>query len=160
MARRLGTAFLALVLAAVTAVAWAQSGGANTAADEAAIQQLWRNYEHYIEVGDKAAWLGLWMQDGVQMPPNTPMRVGLDEITAKAAIAPPANPIAFRIDAKEITLLGDWAYSRGLYTVSAVKQDGSETVMTDGKFMTILRRQDDGSWRIYRDIFNSNVAPE
>jgi ketosteroid isomerase-like protein len=26
----------------------------------------------------------------------------------------------------------------------------------EGKFLTIFRRQDDGTWRIYRDAFNFN----
>lgn len=50
--------------------------------------------------------------------------------------------------------MGDWAFSRGNYTATQTVQ--GNTVEVDGKFMTIFRRQDDGQWKIYRDIFNSN----
>ncbi len=50
--------------------------------------------------------------------------------------------------------MGDWEVSRGNYTAELISQ-GNE-IEADGKFMTIFRRQEDGSWKIYRDIFNSN----
>ncbi len=36
-------------------------------------------------------------------------------------------------------------------------KEGGEAVTVDGKYMTILQRQPDGSWKIHRDIVNSNV---
>ena len=55
---------------------------------------------------------------------------------------------------RETVIMGDWAFSRGNYTATQTVQ--GNTVEVDGKFMTIFRRQDDGQWKIYRDIFNSN----
>jgi uncharacterized protein (TIGR02246 family) len=40
-----------------------------------------------------------------------------------------------------------------------IPKDGSEEIPIDGKYMTLLKRQPDGSWKIHRDIFNSNVPP-
>lgn len=51
------------------------------------------------------------------------------------------------------------AFARGTYSVKRTPVAGGETVETDGKYMTIFKRQADGSWKIYRDIFNSNVPP-
>jgi ketosteroid isomerase-like protein len=36
-------------------------------------------------------------------------------------------------------------------------KDGGEPIPYDGKFLTIFKRQSDGSWKIHRDIYNSNV---
>ncbi len=44
----------------------------------------------------------------------------------------------------ETVVAGDWAWSLGTYTFNDF----------NGKFMTILRRQSDGEWKIYRDIFS------
>ena len=52
------------------------------------------------------------------------------------------------INADEVEVLGDWAFSSGNFKVGE---------KVDGKFLTIFRRQDDGSWRIYRDAFNMNT---
>ncbi len=62
---------------------------------------------------------------------------------------------AMAIRPAETAVDGDLAFSRGVYTL----EDGSgdDAFSVDGKFQTIFRRQDDGSWRIYRDVFNSNT---
>jgi ketosteroid isomerase-like protein len=56
---------------------------------------------------------------------------------------------------KETVILGDMAWSMGTYTIDYTTADGPAQI--DGKFLTLLRRQDDGSWGIYRDIFNLNT---
>ncbi|NNL34917.1 MAG: nuclear transport factor 2 family protein, partial [Silicimonas sp.] len=70
----------------------------------------------------------------------------------KAFAAMPAS--AMEISPEETVIMGDWAFSRGNYTAALTRQGNAVNV--DGKFMTIFKRQDDGSWKIYRDIFNSN----
>ena len=104
--------------------------------------------------GDADAWLALWDEGGVQMPPGMPAR-GLDVLTVgvpKAFAAMPAS--AMEILPVETVVMGDWAFSRGAYTADLTS--GGNAVHMDGKFMTIFRQQNDGSWKIYRDIFNSN----
>ena len=130
-----------------------QGAAAGDAEDQAAIRDLWATYAKLVVVGDAdaaKAWLGLYDANGIQMPPGIPARskAVLDEVVPKAWT--PDRADAMNIDPQEIVILGDYAYTRGLYTVASKAGD------IDGKFMTILKRQDDGSWKIYRDIFNSN----
>ena len=127
---------------------------ADDAADEAAINAIWDAYETARVAGDADAWLALWDDGGVQMPPGMPAR-GKDVMAKgmpKAFAATPAS--AMEITPEEIVLMGDWAFSRGNYTAALTRQGNAINV--DGKFLAILKRQDDGSWKIYRDIFNSN----
>ena len=88
------------------------------------------------------------------MPPGVPARgkTVLDEVIPKAFSGGKVSSMS--IVPEEIVLTDDWAYSRGNYTSERVI-DG-QPVKVDGKFMTILKRQPDGGWKIYRDIFNSN----
>jgi uncharacterized protein (TIGR02246 family) len=161
MARRLSLSILLALGFSMLAVAVAQSGS-GPAADRAAIQQVWVDYTNAVETGNADAYMALWADGGVQMPPGAPPNIGKDMIrarTEKGMAADAGNNVVMNIDPKEITVLGDYAYSRGLYTVDVTGSDGKALAHVDGKFMTILRRQDDGSWKIYRDIFNSNVPP-
>ena len=124
------------------------------AGDAEDIAAIWDAYEAARVAGDADAWLALWDAGGVQMPPGMPAR-GLDMLTVgvpKAFAAMPAS--AMEISPVETVVMGDWAFSRGTYTADLTS--GGNAVHVDGKFMTIFRRQDDGSWKIYRDIFNSN----
>lgn len=123
---------------------------ADTAADEAAIRAIWESYASHRVAGDAEAWLGLWDENGIQMPPGVPAR-GIETLRPALADVFASRPYeAMEITPEEIVVTGDWAYSRGNYTVDA---GGSHL---EGKFLTIFRRQDDGGWRIYRDIFNPN----
>jgi uncharacterized protein (TIGR02246 family) len=146
----------ATICAAVVALASALPSSlfADEAADEAAIGEIWTAYETARVAGDAEGWLALWDEGGVQMPPGVPAR-GKDALVVgvpKAFEAVPAS--AMEITPVETVIMGDWAFSRGNYTATQTVQ--GNTVEVDGKFMTIFRRQDDGSWKIYRDIFNSN----
>ncbi|MCH7939879.1 MAG: nuclear transport factor 2 family protein [Candidatus Marinimicrobia bacterium] len=58
---------------------------------------------------------------------------------------------------EEVRVAGDWAFARGTYTAILTPKAGGETIDIDGKYLTILERQVDGSWKIFRDCFNSNV---
>lgn len=162
MTRRLGIGVLAALALAAIGAAWAQSNTGNVEADQAAIRQVWVAYANAVETADVNAYMALWADDGVQMPPGAPPNVGKDMIrarTVKGFGSRGDSTTVMQIDPQEITVIGDWAYTRGLYTVTVTPKSGGTVGHVDGKFMTVLRRQQDGSWKLYRDIFNSNVPP-
>ena len=53
-----------------------------------------------------------------------------------------------------ITIRGTLA--DGTYMVTSTNKATGAPSATDGKFTTILRRQPDGTWLIYRDVTNTN----
>ena len=120
---------------------------ADAAADEKAILDIWQTYSAARVAGDAETWLGLWDKDGIRMAPGAPavdyatFAPGTPERFAK----PPAS---MEIKPEEVVVTGDWAYSRGTFTVNNA---------VDGKFLTVFRRQSDGTWRIYRDAFSMNT---
>ncbi len=128
---------------------------ADVEAAKAAISEIWENYSAFVMKGDSKAWLSQLDEDFIQMPPNSPAR-GKAEI-AKGIQAGWAKRkvLTFNINAEENVIAGDLAYSRGTYDSERVA--GGKTSRINGKFLTILKRQPDGSWKIYRDCFNSNV---
>lgn len=133
-------------LAIGTSIALPVSAVADTASDEAAILEIWSTYSSARVSGDAETWLGLWDKEGIRMPPGVP---ALDYATFAPGTPerfkkPPAS---MEINSEEIEVAGDWAFSRGTFNVNEA---------VEGKFLTILRRQNDGSWRIYRDSFSFN----
>jgi uncharacterized protein (TIGR02246 family) len=153
-----------LLLLAVVGGAFVSSCATTTApgrdADVAAIRQIWANYVAFAEKGDATAWLGLWDKDGIQLPPGAAARPRpqLDTVVPAAFKArSDANTMKMVIDAQEITIADGWAYSRGVYTQDLTNRTTGAVAHVDGKFLTIFKRQPDGTWRIYRDCFNSNV---
>jgi uncharacterized protein (TIGR02246 family) len=127
---------------------------ARTAADA-----IFAKYAALLGAGDADGWATLWMEDGVQMPPDAPPVVGRSQIREKLRSLLAQFRFDMHIQTQEVRTAGDWAFARGMYQATLVPKAGGPGIPIDGKFMTILARQSDGSWRIYRDIFNSNVPP-
>jgi ketosteroid isomerase-like protein len=131
---------------------------ASEASAVAAIQEIWKKYSAAATSGDAALWLTLWDENGIQMPPDTPARPKkvLEEVVPNGWAMMEIHTM--NINAEEISVMGTFAYCRGTYT--SERTINNKTVTVDGKFLTLFRRQADGSWRIYRDCFNSNVPPK
>lgn len=129
------------------------------AAATAAINEIWKEYSASLNAGDMNRWVALWTDDGVQMPPDEPAVVGKDRIRARNQAVADRFKFDIGITNEEVRTAGDWAFARGTYKASLTPQQGGKPIPIDGKYMTILARQRDGSWKIHRDIFNANVAP-
>jgi len=121
---------------------------ADSAEDEAAILKIWSAYSAARVAGDAEVWLGLWDSEGIRMAPGVPA-AGFSKFSQVIPnVFAKSQPPSMSVVADEVVIMGDWAFSSGNFKVGA---------NVDGKFLTIFRRQEDGSWRIYRDAFNMNT---
>jgi uncharacterized protein (TIGR02246 family) len=123
-----------------------------------AVMAIWDEYEASLLAGDADRWIALWAEDGVQLPPGAPAVNGKEAIYAGIVSDLDAYEYTeFVITPEELSVNGDFAISRGVYKVTFVAKAGGDPMQVDGKYMTFIRQQPDGTWKIYRDIFNSNV---
>jgi uncharacterized protein (TIGR02246 family) len=129
-------------------------------ADITAIKKIYNQYTFAAETGDLDLWISLWIDNGIRMPPDTPAQIGKEQIRARMKPLFDQLIIKIPITCKEVRVAGDLAFSRGTYTLSTTPKAGGETIKRSGKYLTILERQADGSWRIARDCFNYNAPPE
>ena len=90
------------------------------------------------------------------MPPGIALR---DKDVLREIMPPRFAPnmvTSFVIELDEINVLGDFAFARGRYTCDYTVEYAQPR--TDGKFLSILKRQKDDSWKFYIDCFNSNLT--
>ena len=102
-----------------------------------------------------------YAEDAVVLPPNGPSVQGWAEMGSWFASAPSISD--FKPEIIEVDGRGDLAYVRGKYSMMITLPGASEPVKDTGKYIEIWRKQTDGSWRVIRDIFNSDLplpAPE
>lgn len=158
--RLLRPAVAVIVALALLLAGSATRGAAGAQTDVAAINKIWDLYTKGVNTGDLNLWISLWDENGIQLAPDAPAVVGKAAIRTKYAKIFPQVTLKIAITNREVRVAGEWAYSRGTYTLSVTPKAGGETSLTDGKYLTILRKQADGSWKIFRDIFNSNVPPK
>lgn len=133
------------------------------ASEVTAIKGVLEQYAHTIRAGDFERWLSLWADDGVQMPPEAPTRVGKDAIQAGMKPAFDAMDLSITIhEVEDAQTWGDHGLTRCRYSLALTPKSGGETIhaMPDGKALTLYRRQADGSWKIIYDCFNSSAEPE
>jgi uncharacterized protein (TIGR02246 family) len=122
--------------------------------DVAQIYKLWKVYSVAVTAGDMERWISLWIEAGVQMPPEAPRRVGKE--TIRLGMQPQFDLFDWQmaIYPDEVRVMGDHAYSHGSCEFVRTPKEGGNTIEGKGKFLTILQRQIDGSWKIAVDCFN------
>jgi uncharacterized protein (TIGR02246 family) len=156
-----GVVLLVVGLVGGAAIAFAASGAANNnanqAADVAQIQEVWNEYEASVVSGDFERWISLWDDEGIQLPPDEPRHIGIAQV--RAANEPGFEGLEtqmkeFIINPDEFRILGDRAYSHGTYGFTMVPEEGADTIEVTGKFLTIFKKQADGSWKIAIDCYN------
>ena len=144
----LGIAALALVLTACSA---APAG--LTPEDEAAIESFHEIWIQHVLARDFDALETLYPEDTVVMSPNMPAIEGIEKVRAWFEGYPVTTTM--ELTTLEVDGRGDLAYVRGMYEMTVVVEGAS--VSDTGKFIEILRKQEDGSWLMAVDIFNSDL---
>ncbi len=134
----------------------------DTEADIAAVKEVLNQYGVACNTGDFDLWISLWADDGIQMPPDTPARIGKEQI--REAMKPAFDEMTLDIaitSIEEAKVYGDLGLTRCTYTFTITPKAGGETInaIPDGKALILYERQSDGSWKILYDCFNSNVPP-
>lgn len=129
--------------------------GRKMASDVARIQIVRDAYGAAMHAGDLERWISLWADDAIQMPPDGPRNVGKEQIRKASR---PGFELYQRSNmtaqVEETRILGDWAFTHGTYAFDLTPKAGGETMSFSGKFLDILRRQPDGSWKITVDCHN------
>jgi ketosteroid isomerase-like protein len=59
----------------------------------------------------------------------------------------------------ELEIAGGWAFARCSYAVTLVPRQGWQPAEDRGKSVRIVKRQSDGTWKVYLDIWNSDQSP-
>jgi uncharacterized protein (TIGR02246 family) len=149
---------LALVLNACAPSAPPPAAAADTTADVAAIGQVRSEYEAAVNAGDAARITTLYTADGITMPSHRPLVSGRDAILAYEQELMSTFSPTLSLTAAETRVLGDWAYDRGSYRLTLTPKAAGGTPVTDeGKYLVLLQKQNDGSWKLARGSSNSDL---
>lgn len=106
--------------------------------------------------GDWATYAAQFTENGVAMPPNEGAVEGRQAIEEWAS---GYSVSAFTTQQATLEGRGDLAYRRGTYSITLTPPGMEEEATDQGKFVEIWREQEDGSWKIAVDIWNSNQSP-
>jgi len=133
--------------------------GALSETDKAAIRAADSAFAAAANAGDADAVAEVYANDASLLAPNLPPQKGKDAIRGFWGGFLDAYTVKFDLTSDTIEGRGDLAYSVGRYRFSAVpKAKGVPGVADEGKFVEILKKESDGTWKYIVDMYSSNLA--
>jgi uncharacterized protein (TIGR02246 family) len=124
-------------------------------ADSEAIRSSSKGWTEAVLARDWTKLAALYTEDATLLPPNVPAIQSRDEIQAYFSMFPPISEMNLTI--LEVDGNGDLAFVVGAYTMT-IAVEGAEPVKDVGKYIEIRRKQKDGSWPIFRDMYSSDLG--
>jgi uncharacterized protein (TIGR02246 family) len=144
------------------------AGGASDAApaglsdqDKASIRAVDEAWAGAATAGNGEAIAALYAPNAVLLPPGEPM---VKAEAAKKYWVDFANGFSgpTQLNTLAVEGSGDVATAIGTYKMSLTpKKAGAKPLPTEeGKYLEVLKRQDDGSWRLVYDMWSQNAPPK
>ena len=151
-------AWLGVAMAACAAGACARTG--DTAAMRQAVMDADRAFEEATLRRGAEGWVSFFAADGQQFHARG-VSSGVAEIRRR--MAPAFSDTARQLRWHPVTGVaaasGDLAYTVGRWESRAQGADGQWQATGSGNYVTIWRRQADGSWKVAVDIGNQDPPP-
>jgi uncharacterized protein (TIGR02246 family) len=130
-----------------------------SAADQAGIRSADSAFMAAANAGDADKIAEVYAEDGSVLAPNLPPQKGRDAVRAFWGGFLDAYTVRFEVASDTIEGRGDLAYNQGHYRYTAVpKAKGVPGIADEGKFLEILKKQPDGSWKYVVDMYSSNLT--
>jgi ketosteroid isomerase-like protein len=103
--------------------------------------------------------LSFWTDDAVAIPPGLPSVIGKAALRryVEGSLQVPGFRITWTSNDVAISPDGNLAYMFGRNAVTMNAPDGTPTT-TEGRAVTIWRRESDGEWRCAVDIWNAEAV--
>ncbi len=128
-------------------------------ADMAAIMTLEREWLKAFEAKDADKVASFYAEDASVLLPNMPIVNGRESArnTMSGMFADPNFFLTFDSTKIEAARSSDIAYSQGTYTMATTDAKMKGNVATEkGKFVTVFKKQEDGTWKVVADIVNAD----
>jgi uncharacterized protein (TIGR02246 family) len=130
--------------------------GTSTGIDVSGIDRLRDAHVASLNAGDGEGWAACFTDDAVQMPPHFGANAGIAAIRGWSKGFLSMFGCRFSLSVEEVQAAGSWAFECGRYDITLTPKAGGGPLVDNGKYITIYQRQSDGSWKIARDIWNSD----
>ena len=131
-----------------------------SAEDEAAIRAVDVEWARAASAGDANALTAVYAPDATLLPPNEPVVQGE---AVKKYNADMTNSFSgpFEITTTAVEGRGDLAYVVGKYRATLTpKKAGAKPLPTEeGKYIEVMKKQPDGSWKIAYEMWSQNAPP-
>ena len=128
-------------------------------ADPAVLMEADRAFAEAVARGGTDAWVSWFATDGAQIQPGSGEIMGHDAIrTLMAGLDDPNFTLSWKPLRADIAAGGDLGWTTGSYVSEGVGPAG-EARRGQGRYVTIWKKQADGSWKVVMDLGNPTQTP-
>lgn len=130
------------------------------AADEAAIRNLDTQWSQAAAAKNVDQFVAAFADGANFFPPNQPAITAKEGIQKWASdlMANPGFAVSWTPTKAEVARSSDLGYTLGTYELTLQGPKG-KTMTDHGKYLTVWKKQADGSWKVAADVFNSDLPP-
>jgi len=148
-------ALVAATLVALAASAGSRPSAAPSKATAETLKQLEGVFMQAAAEKGSAGYMSYYSDDAVELPNGADAIVGKTNIAAGMGFLDDKNNrLTWAPIGADISVSGDLGYTYGTFEFRSKDKDGKQTV-DRGKYMTVWKRQADGSWKVAVDMGNS-----
>jgi uncharacterized protein (TIGR02246 family) len=159
--KSLTLATFAIILFAVAFSPFARAADNGPAADIAALKANEVRWNQDFKNKDLDKLVSHYAEDAVLMGPGGPAAMGKPAIRTALGqmISDPALSLQFQMRNIAVSRSSDLAYTEGSYTLTVTDPATKKPIHDKGSYVTVYRKQSDGSWKAVSDIATSETAP-
>jgi ketosteroid isomerase-like protein len=97
-------------------------------------------------------------EEGSMLVPNSPIVTGKAAMAKAIASDFALGDLAWHVNKAVVARSGELGYTSGAYE-QKVRDASGKIILDKGKYLTVWKKQKDGSWRVLMDMFNSDLPP-
>lgn len=124
-----------------------------------AIEEANVKFGDAIRQGDATALVALYAEDATLLPADSDMiqgKQGIEEFWSGSLQMGIKDAVLTTLD---VSGSGDLAYEIGKFALTIQPED-QEPMEQKGKYVVVWKQQEDGSWKLHVDIWNSSMPPQ
>ena len=119
-----------------------------------AVVALIGDFVTHYNANDSASLTALFAEDGMRIPPDDDPFQGHTRIGSEFDADFEGGAGGMVVNHQETLMGRDLAFTRGTWAITIEPEDGDPTSVL-GTWVNLVERQDDGSWRISRNMWNT-----
>jgi len=129
------------------------------AADEKTIRDAEVVWNQDWAAKDPDKIISHYADDATLMIPDVPLMKGKDAMRPVLAqmLADKNASLTFATSSAEVSKAGDLAYTQGTYTLVLTNPKTKKPMTEKGKYVTVYKKQADGTWKAVEDINNEDA---
>ena len=130
----------------------------STAEARAIIDRMNEEWDAAVVSGDFETAVAMYTEDAIRGQPNMPALVGRDAIRAWMESEFDTYTFEGSNRTTEVRVLSpEWILVRGTGSFTATPKAGGEVRVEQEKWLTVVQRQPNGTWKWYRDAGSSDL---